>query len=337
MRYVPWARNRTGRLLVILIAVVSYFLLLVMDGLRFFPLATGSPFLNWMRFGFSALIALMFLAVGALVWLYARDRRVALILFCSSFMLMVAFAVETSAASDDAQFSAISGVSSSLALFLFSILLLLFPRNYLSLHSQSTMEPGEGPHSQFYLRNYRLLLLRGYVAVLFLLSLIIVLHSFLYNSLSLQLPDWLNTFVNGYYLFALIGILTTIIISYRQASSLRTRQQLRLFVIGVILAFAPFLLLTALPLFFNVPSRFVVDSQISTLTAVLLPLALGYSILRYQVLVFDRYIRRAAAWMAGIVALLVLGYLVVMLSSLFLSGNTVAYNISVAINRKSVV
>src|SRR6266851_2560319 len=149
MRYVSWARIRTGRLLVTLIAIVSYFLLLVMDGLRFFPLATDSSFLNWTRFGFSALIALMSLAVGALVWLYARDRRVALLLFCFSFTMMVVFAVETATAdASNAQFRAISNTSSSLTLMIFSILLLIFPKNYLASHKQpatasrSVSQPG---------------------------------------------------------------------------------------------------------------------------------------------------------------------------------------------------
>ncbi|HKF38372.1 MAG TPA: ATP-binding protein, partial [Ktedonobacteraceae bacterium] len=146
----------------------------------------------------------------------------------------------------------------------------------------------------------------------------------------MPLPDWLNTLDYGYYLLALTCILITIIVSYRQASSLRERQQIRLFVIGVILAFAPFLFLTVLPSFFNLPSQFMLDSQISTVPAILLPLALGYSILRYQILVFDSYIRRAVAWITGGVALAVLGYLVVTLGNLNWSGNTLARTIFIA-------
>ena len=37
MQYLSWARIRTGRLLVILPAVIIYFLLLTVDGLQFFP------------------------------------------------------------------------------------------------------------------------------------------------------------------------------------------------------------------------------------------------------------------------------------------------------------
>ena len=330
MRYVSWARIRTGRLLVILVAVVLYVLLLVVDGLQIFPQATASSFLDSASFGFSAFIGLMYLAVGTLVWLFARDRLVAFLLFCFSFTMMAVFAVETATlGTNDTQFLAIAGASGSLALLSFSILLLIFPKNYFISPKQSAIasEPVFQAGSRFYYS----LLLRWYIAVLVFLSIITVMYSILQDSLLLQLPSWLNILVNSYYVLALTGILATTIFSYRQASSLRARQQLRLFVTGVILAFAPFLFLTLLPSLLNLPLRFMVNSQISTLTAVLLPLALGYSILRYQILVFDRYIRRVVAWMAGGVGLAIIGYLVVMLGNLIWSGDATARIIFIAI------
>src|SRR5258708_30116273 len=317
MTYGSWARIRTGRLLVILVAIVLYFLLLIFDGLHFFTPASVSP-LDWARFGFSAFIAILYLAVGALVWLFARDRRVAFLLFCFSFTMMVVFALETaSVQTNDPRIYTIADTSSPLTLIIFSVLLLIFPKNYLASHKQpgTVSESISQPGSRFYYS----LLLRGFIAVLVLLSIVTVLYSILHHLLSLQIPDWLNSIVNIYYLLALIGILATIIILYRQASSLRVRQQRRFFVIVVILAFAPFLFLTLLPQLF-LPPRFMINAQVSTLTAVLLPLALGYSILRYQILVFDTYIRRAVAWIAGGVSLAVTGYLVVMLCRLLWSG-----------------
>src|SRR5438477_6283124 len=139
MRYVHWARTRVRRLLIILLAIMIYFLLLIVDALAYFPhfMSNSTPYwLPWMRFGFSAFVALMFLAVGALVWLYARSRLMALLLFCFSFTMTVAFAVQTGAALNDVLFSTIGTVSGSLALLLFSTLLLLFPKNYLSLRLQ---------------------------------------------------------------------------------------------------------------------------------------------------------------------------------------------------------
>src|SRR5205809_7949933 len=122
MRYVYWLRSRTGRLLIILLAIATYFFLLAVDALRFFPHSSANTtphWLLWMRYGFSAFVALMFLAVGTLVWLYARSRLVALLLFCFSFTMMVTFAVQTEALLDDHLLSTIGTVASSLAVFLF--------------------------------------------------------------------------------------------------------------------------------------------------------------------------------------------------------------------------
>src|SRR5438876_1053874 len=86
MRYTHWVRTRMRRLLTVLLALLVYSLLLTVDGLRFFPQkVVESSFLLWLRFGFSALVALLFLAIGTLVWLYARNRHVALLLFCLHF------------------------------------------------------------------------------------------------------------------------------------------------------------------------------------------------------------------------------------------------------------
>jgi len=281
-----------------------------------------------MSFGFSAFVALLFLAVGALVWLYARERRVALLLLAFSFTMMMSFAIETGAAlSNDPLLSLIGGMSSALAVLSFSVLLLLFPKNYLSLPYQRSSELNNRSQSG---RQYLYaLLLRGYLAVLILLSTTVLLQDvFRYLQFS-QASDLLNLFGNSFYVLAIIGILASIIVLYRRSSSLRERQQLRIFVSGVILAFVPLLLLTILPSIVN-PS-WGVPGQFSALTFALLPLALGYSILRYQILIFDTYIRRAVAWIVGIVSLFVLSSIVGILSSTFLSGDIIAYSICVIV------
>ncbi|MFL5704675.1 MAG: histidine kinase dimerization/phospho-acceptor domain-containing protein, partial [Ktedonobacteraceae bacterium] len=132
---------------------------------------------------------------------------------------------------------------------------------------------------------------------------------------------------NAFDVLALSSILVAISITYRQSSSQRERQQLRLFVSGIILAVAPLLFLTVLPRALNLPSQYVIDSQLSTVTLVLLPLILGYTILRYQFLVFDMHVRRAVAWIVGVVGLIILGYVVVTLSSLLFSKNALAFTI----------
>src|SRR6266487_6251954 len=183
MRYVYWPPSRTGRLLIILLAIAIYFFLLAVDALRFFPHAlsnTTPHWLPWMRYGFSAFVALMFLAVGTLVWLYARSRLVALLLFCFSFTMMVTFTVETDAALNDALpvLSTIGTVATVLALFMLSTLLLLFPKNHLSWRVQSSVDTNNGlDRLQSGWQRYYILLLRSYLAVLILLGAIAVLFN----------------------------------------------------------------------------------------------------------------------------------------------------------------
>src|SRR6266700_7685741 len=99
--------TRTWRALVVLVAVLIYAVLLIADGTHshFVP----SSLYLWLTFGFSAFVALIFLSVGSLVWLYARDRNVAALLFASCCASMVLFVVETAASTDDPLFSMIAG------------------------------------------------------------------------------------------------------------------------------------------------------------------------------------------------------------------------------------
>lgn len=234
--------------------------------------------------------------------------------------MMVTFAGEIGSVYDDPLFSAITSASSAVALSLFAALLLFSSRDYFSsdLYSENGLQTGQ---------RYYFFLVRGYLVVL-ALSALIVLRNALSFFLHLQLPDWVDTVEFSYFGFTLIGILVTIILSYRHSTSIRARQQLRIFVSGVVLAFAPLLILTVLPAIWN-PS-WGVPGQISAITFALLPFALGYSILRYQILIFDIYIRRAAAWIVGVIYLALLGYVVVAISNV-LPGHASAANIYVAI------
>jgi len=293
----------------------------------------SSLLLLWISFVFSALVGLIFLAVGTLVWLYARDRRVAQVLFGFSFATMVPFATQIIPASDRLALT-LTSMSSSLAVLLLSILLLLFPKNYLSRDVPSSTvssEVGENFHSNQRQHYSSVFFLYGYVGIMTLLCLILAIRSIFRYLLVVQLPDWLNTVDNVYFLVGPIGILLTIIISYRQSSSRRARQQFRIFVSGVLLAFAPFFLLTVLPEALGFSPQYILQAQISTITLALFPLALGYTILRYQILVFDMYIRRAVAWVVGSINLAFLICFVIAFSSVLLANNVTASVVMVAI------
>ncbi|HVB74771.1 MAG TPA: ATP-binding protein [Ktedonobacteraceae bacterium] len=325
MKYLNWMHSRAGRLSVILLAIVVYFLLLDIGGLSFVSQTganSSSLSSQWFQFGISSLIALMLLTVGSLIWLFARDRRIALLLFCSTFTMMVDFVVEIGSNNNDVLLSIISSISSVLTFSLFSILLLLFPRDYLSL---AFVKDGQNA----YPRKYGIL--RKYLFILILLSIVTIVTTtfhYLRPNIALGLLIFIGYF---YFLFVLTGIIVTMIFSYRGLPALRERQQFRLFMGGVLLAFAPFLLLTIFPHLF-LSSKFVVDARISTLPALLLPLALGYSILRYQILVFDMHIRRIVAWVVSLVGLMVLSYILVTLTNLIKLNNQTLHVLVVALS-----
>jgi signal transduction histidine kinase len=321
MREVYWISTKARRLLVVLAAIVAYIALLNIDITHTFH---QLPLL-WLHFGFSAPVALSFLAIGSLVWLYGSDRRVALPLFCFSCAMMVSFALETAAVSDDPLLRAVADTSAALAMACCAWLLLLFPRNYLQFKLLSLAHGKQRERIQ-----QCTLLPYGYLALVVLLCDVSVAY-FIINYLWGTAPPWLNSLSLIYDIVVLLGILATIIISYCKASSLRERQQLRILMGGVIVANIPLLLLTALPSALGLPSTYVVDGELSSLTMGLFPFALGFSILRYQILVFDTYIRRAVAWAVGAVCLAVLAYFIIVLCSTVFAGNISMYVVCIAI------
>jgi signal transduction histidine kinase len=288
--------------------------LLLVNALDFFPQGDSLSTVSLVRFGFSALTALAYLAVGSLVWLFARQRGVASLLFCFALAMMVTFANQTSDNAPGVLLATATGISSAIALASFAILLLLFPYNYMA-----ALRTGrQGRHRTSALCGR--VLLGAYIAGNIACAGGTGAYALAKNVLAYRMPAWLDTAVNFYYALALACILLTIVGSYILSHELRTRQQLLLFVIGVVLACVPVFFLTILPQALDLPERYVVDSQWSSLPLLLLPLAPGYAVLRYQILVFDLYIRRAVAWTAGAIGLAVLCYLVMAVSGQIFDG-----------------
>jgi len=298
--------GRARRWLLIAPGALLCGLLLIVNALQYF--AAGANPLSLARFGFSACTPLVYLAVGSLVWLFARQRRVSFLLFGFSLAMAVTFANETAGGLHLAWFTAATGISVVAALASFAILLLNFPYNYLAppLACSQTGTRRSGGR----------IALQVYMAAHVLVATLMACYAIARHILALPLPAWLEVCASCYYLAALGGILLTILGAYLRSTNRRTRQQCLLFVIGGMLACAPILLLTMLPQALGMPERYVVDAQWSALPLLLLPLALGYSILRYQILIFDLYIRRAVAWALGTIGLAVISYLVIALSGL---------------------
>ncbi|HEY6539637.1 MAG TPA: hypothetical protein VIZ18_01825, partial [Ktedonobacteraceae bacterium] len=203
MKYLSWVRIRIERLSIIFLAFIVYCFLLYIGGLRFFPSAgtnAASLVTFWLLLGFSALVSLMFLAVGSLIWLFARDRRVALLLFCFSFAMMLTFVVETGAVKNESVSSIFSGVGSSFTLAFFAVFLLLFPRDYLS-----RLLERKNRHQ----RPMRYRLGRVYLVTIGLLIIPAILGT-ISHYLGLMSFDFLYQYVIYFYaLFVLIGIIVT--------------------------------------------------------------------------------------------------------------------------------
>ncbi len=308
MHHARGRRKRAWRWLLISVVFGLCVLLLAINALKLFPQGSNLTSINLARFGFSAFTALVYLAVGSLVWLFAGQRHVARLLFCFSLAMTMTFANETASGSHNALFVLATGVSGVVALASFAILLLIFPYDYLvALKARQQANPRT---------QYGRACIGIYIGGHVVCAGLVAVYAVAKYALAFQPPAWLDTLVNLYYLLVLACILLAIIGSYVLASDLRTRQQFLLFVVGVVLACTPILFLTVLPQALGMPTRYIVDGQWSSLPLLLLPLALGYSVLRYQILVFDLYIRRAVAWAAGTIGLAFLCYLVVALSGM---------------------
>ncbi|HLX39381.1 MAG TPA: HAMP domain-containing sensor histidine kinase [Ktedonobacteraceae bacterium] len=288
-------RNTTflRRLLIVYIAAIGLILVLLYDALN-------TPLLNvaLVRFGFNTFVSFMFLALGVLVWLYARDRVTARLMYGVTCAVMFSFALETATDAGSLFAQTVSGACSSLALLLLALLLLHFPQDMFATLSQNRATN----------RNIiRLRLLQVYIFIAGSLCIVAMTYIGIYT-IAIP-PAWLEVCYQLYNIVIMAGIVGTMAISYRSTSSVRERQQRRLFVWGVVLSLSPLLLLTVIPEALQgiIPVT-AVDGQLSTVSIVLLPIAFGYSILRYQLMVLDSYVRRVVMSVSGVVCLAVLVY-----------------------------
>ena len=301
--------SKVVRILTIITAMTIFGVLATANTIDTFSQTSGSssftlPFT--LSSGVSLFIALIFLLVGSLVWFYAQERKVALLLGTFCYVSMMPFELESASLIDTSGKSwltLISHVSSLSAIFLLTLLLLTFPKNFFALARSVEQRPNN--MSMF---GINISFLYGYIALIFsLFFLIIAYFIFIYFAPIIILPLWVSACALLFESFLLFSCIVTVIISF-QRSSKRERTQLRFFTIGTIFAFLPLLLLTILPETIRLPS---INPQITTLSVVLLPVSLGYSILRYQLLVFDTYIRRTVRLLVGIIFLTILVYIAI--------------------------
>src|SRR5205823_2506619 len=113
----------------------------------------------------------------------------------------------------------------------------------------------------------------------------------------------------------------------RYIPSVRIWQQIQLFLTGILLSFVPILCLTVLPTLLHL--HYAIDGKLSMLFLVCFPLTLGYTILRYQIIILDTYIRRFVSWLLGVITLAVLSYIFIVASGLALGDQSPLFYIAV--------
>lgn len=210
---------------------------------------------------------LLFLCIGSIVLLYnLKNKTVSLLLFVFCASVAIVFSSEGGATSGETLFTAIADSSSALAVVVLALLLIIFPQNGFRM--------GWVVGRHLYIVWTFVL---GTLAFSFGLLMYFTSNVMIFLSLG-----------RGCFLLLFVGIIWHLIASYRAANA-TDRQQLRFFLFGLLMALCPLLFLTVLPQTFDLPS---IPGQWSSLTLVFLPAALGYAVLRYQLLVPDRFISR---------------------------------------------
>jgi signal transduction histidine kinase len=298
------------RLVTIACLCLIFTLLLIRDAADAFR---ATPFLPAiLHFSFSILVATSFLAMGALVWYYACNRQTALLLFGFSGTMSVTFAVESGAIAGDHLLSATASITSLVALACLDALLLVFPKSSISW-------PQATPQAVRAWRRWpwRVLGTRVYLCVQVVLCVVAIGATI--PRLLGAAASWLLLVAYWYVFSGVVGGIGTIWLLYRRSPTLRERQQLRLLVSGIAIALIPFATLTILPVLLGFPPQLVVDSQISTIPFAVLPLALGYAALRYQLLsLVEASVRRGVASLLGLLSLVLLASLIIAISSVAL-------------------
>ncbi len=216
---------------------------------------------------------------------------------------MVAFGTLSGDALGDTFSNALGSSASALAVLCLFLLLLRFPRNVLPL--------GEGKRR----------VMRLTQAAVSALCLFSASYSILHDFFAVPLPGWWRLLGISYYGIVGLGIVLIIALAARRSPSVRTLQQTRLFFVGTLLSFVPVLILTVLPELLHLHMH--VDGTQSMVFLLFFPLSLGYTLLRYEILVFDVYVRRVVTWVIGAVSLALFGYSMFAISSQ-VSGNNVS-------------
>ena len=327
MKHLFGVSTRTRRLFTIISVSLIFCLLVVIDASETYSYVKASSAV-WLHFSGSLLMALMFLVVGSLVLYYARDRLAANLLYSFCCMMMFVFNVQTGAVVGDTLLIMLGNIATILAIPTLFTLLCSFPRNYFELLWQKLVQGNIVPSC--WLKG-KFWYVPVYAFVLVCCSLVLVILFLYFFFLAREQATWLSTVTYSYAGIGLASAIFIAVFTYVRSPSPRARQQSSIFIGGTLVAIIPVLFLTIFPALLTSLTLPVVNPQLSTLSFIVFPLSLGYSILRYQILVFDVYIRQASLWVFNVISLCVLEYIILTVISHLWLVNPTLYIITCAI------
>ncbi|OLE54864.1 MAG: hypothetical protein AUG51_05850 [Acidobacteria bacterium 13_1_20CM_3_53_8] len=164
-----------------------------------------------------------------------------------------------------------------------------------------------------------------YVPSLFLLAFAALVY-FVPDSTSFHLPErTVGWFYQGsfiYFTLALVASAALLIRTYVKSKVAVVRQQLKWVVWGSVLAIAPFTLLYGVSYIFGTESeRWLTDASI--LPLIIIPLAFGYSVVRYRLMDVELVVRRVSVYALTTLAISVLVGVVVYVAGRYALGVSV--------------
>jgi len=179
-------------------------------------------------------------------------------------------------------------------------------------------------------RRWRSLLLYLPAFILVLVATDIYLHDELIKFLPHQVLDYSPNFAARFYKISFIHFTSALVASavllvrrFIVSKNTVARQQLKWVVWGSVLAIAPFTLLYAIGFVFGESAG--PFTEVAVLPLILIPLALGYSVVRYRLMDVELVVRRAAVYALTTLAIaLAIGAIVYFAGLYALSGEVVS-------------
>jgi PAS domain S-box-containing protein len=164
-----------------------------------------------------------------------------------------------------------------------------------------------------------------YVPALVLLAFAVAVYFPLpHLVLSENVIDWFYKLAFAHFVASLVASATLLVRTFVKSESAVVRQQLKWVVWGSALAITPFTLLYGVGYIFGASSESWL-TDVSVLPLILIPLAFGYSVVRYRLMDVELVVRRAAVYAVTTLAIAIMIGAVVYSAGLYaLSGDVIA-------------